>query len=522
LLLQGWQALQMKLSTTDAARAAASRTLAEQAGALEASERRRERLEADLARAATAGAAAAKAEKAAKARAADAEARASAAVRELEERLKQRDAALAAAQAERTDLIAALREADHAAKHAEKAAVAAKAEAKAEPRRREEKEKVHAALVPPATVESKLATAAAVQRQPEALRAIPEAADGGVAASRPPPSASQGGRERERAWPAPPPHPVWCASPATMPLSRQGGDAKAMPPPPAAPLAPAAPPARTPPRAESLTALAAEAAAAAAASSEEDGSFTTASNAASGSAVESAGSTQLSGGAGGAHPLPPLCRTPGSARKRLQMENAAMPSAGPARAEASSATRPGRAAERAGRERADRREASEREPAPRAALKPAREMRPAAPAAVTSKPAAAAASKQASRVPAVSFKNPVVGDGADALPPAPREPLGRRSVNEVRFRYGYRGALALVLTIAISILQPAIDVPGPMGAVAGRSHALGAAPRSHRRAAAAGGLEHPGRGGERRVLIKKQRTSGAQASCACVHHLAPL
>ena len=147
--------------------------------------------------------------------------------------------------------------------------------------------------------------------------------------------------------------------------------------------------------------------------------------------MESAGSTQLSGG--GAHPLPPLCRTPGSARKRLEMEDAASagPSAGPARAEASSATRPGRAAERAGRERADRREA-EREPAPRAALKPAREQReprPAAPAVHAAKPGVAA--PKPSRAAGVSFKNPVVGDGADALPPAPREPLGRRSVNEM-------------------------------------------------------------------------------------------
>ena len=467
---KGWQALQAKLSATDSQRAAASRTLAEQAAALEASERRREAAEADAAKAA-------KAAKAAAAKAAEAEARGREALRALEDRLRAREAALAAAETEKKELFAALREAvqsakakdkDNAekemAKHHHKANAAAAKE-------RHHKDKIApAALVAdaPATVESKPHAAPRVAANPEPLRAIPEAP--AAAPPRPPPSAGKAARDRERQWPAPPPHPVWCASPATMPLLRMAHAQAAPPVPPIAesiaaqPVAP--PPARTPPRAESLTALAAEAALLPC-SEEEEGSFATASGAGSGSSgagasgasagAESAGSTQLSGG--GAHVLP-LCRTPGSARKRLQMDSAAtavMASAGPAQAElvAASATRPARAErgrererepthherersdhvrtdrDRTERDRAERhhhRHEGERRHGERAE----RELRPSAPAppaAIAAAPKAAAASKPR---PAAAAAKAGGRDGdASTLPPAPREPLGRRSVNDM-------------------------------------------------------------------------------------------
>jgi hypothetical protein len=339
---KGWAALQAKLTSTDQARAAASRLLAEQASALDTAERARARAEAAIARADSAAASNEKRARAAADKLNDSERRHTAALRGMEEQLRAKEAALAAAEADRTQLVAALRDAVHAAKRASRAEAAGTAKGS-------DAAKVMAAAPAPAAPQPAPAAALLVpipeaDTLPEVIVHNVKAASSArkptaEAAPAPAPGAV---KERTTNWPGPPPRPVWSASPSTMPLARY--EAKpAGPAPPGASrqhrrctcfaavrsfshsrslcsACAAAIPARTPPRAEALVAVA-EAAPTASAST------------GCSSGLGSTGSSQMDSG------VVLICRTPGSARKRLDM-SAAVASAGPARAEMASVTRP--------------------------------------------------------------------------------------------------------------------------------------------------------------------------------------
>ena len=474
---QGWAALQAKLTSTDSARAAAARALAEQAASLEAAERARSRAEAAAAQAASSAASHAARAQSAAAKLADSERRHAVALRAMEDQLKAKEAALAAAEADRTQLVAALRDAVHAAKRAARAEAKEAKQAPLAPR----EEGAAVAAAEPTEVAHALSNDAALPAPvapaapPAQLVSIPEAEaspEMTVVPSKPaPPSARKAfaapaPEERTTQWPGPPPRPIWSASPATLPLARY--ESKHVVKPGAArhvrlsdsshapcltvgttALAAVLPaPARTPPRAEALVTVA-EAAAAT-----------------SSSGMESSDSSQFDAGAENV-----ICRTLGSARKRLNMSTLAVlgaPEDGhDIVREMASVTRPAAREERHREER--RRDRSEPMPAPAAKLAPvaaaadidkpvdqrsrhqrrgttrsAREPeRPARQDCVTSaaqpahaKPAAKHHHHGGSRAPPAAAL-PSSKHALEALPdvgglsPPPRAPLGRRSVNEM-------------------------------------------------------------------------------------------